>query len=256
MSATPPDEPPEIAEDSLYGGRVRLLQPRGGHRAGTDAVLLAAALETRTGEVVVDAGAGSGAVGLMMAARSEAEIAMVERDPLLARLCGDNIALNDLAHRARIIEADLLAARSDRCVGGLLAGMADVVVTNPPFFDAARSRPPADRRRAAAHILPEGGLERWLAGCAHLLRPKGRLALVHRADRLGDCLRHLSPAFGQVCLRAVHPRADAPAIRLVLTAVKGSRAPLTIRPCLVLHAADGSFALESAALHRGEGWLM
>lgn len=256
MTATPADDRPEVAEDALYGGRVRLLQPQGGHRAGTDAVLLAAALKSEPGNVVVDVGAGTGAVGLMIAVRSKAEIVMVEQDPLLVGLCDENVALNGFGHRARAIEADLLASPSARRANGLLAGMADAVVTNPPFLDAARVRPSTDRRRATAHVLAEHGLELWLRGCADLLKPKGRIALVHRADRLGDCLGHLSRDFGGMCLRVVHPRADELAIRVMLTAVKGSRAPMTIRPPLVLHGVDGAFTPESAALHRGEGWLM
>jgi hypothetical protein len=60
----------ETTDDSLLGGRVGLTQPARGHRAGTDAVLLAASAPVRAGEMVVDVGAASGAVGLMVAARS------------------------------------------------------------------------------------------------------------------------------------------------------------------------------------------
>ena len=251
-SNAPPDERrPEVVEDALYGGRVRLRQLRGGHRAGTDAVLLAAALSPKTGEEVADVGAGTGAVGLMIAIRSEVRIAMIEQDPLLAALCRENVALNRLESRVSVVEADVMAAASD----GRLRGFADAVVTNPPFLDAARNRASADQRRAAAHVLPGGGLDRWLRWCANLLRPKGRLALIHRADRLDDCLRALSTEFGGVHLHVVHPRAQAAAIRVVLTATKGSRAPVTIHPPLILHNPDGSFTKDAAALHHGEGWL-
>jgi tRNA1(Val) A37 N6-methylase TrmN6 len=247
----------ETTDDTLYGGRVVLRQPRRGHRVGTDAVLLAAALEPGIEETVFDLGAATGAVGLMSAARSPTcRIVLVERDQALASLCAWNIRSNGLEERARVIEADLLAPAAERRRTGLLPGTADLVLTNPPFLDATRARVSPEERRAAAHALPDGGLGLWLRSCADLLKSKGRFALVHRADRLRECLLHLGGRFGEVRLRAVHPREDAPAVRLLITAVKDSRAPLSILPPLILHAANGAFTEEAAALHRGEGFLM
>jgi len=127
----------------------------------------------------------------------------------------------------------------------------DVVVTNPPFLEAGRSRASPDPRRAAAHELPEQGLEQWIGAAADLLRAKGRLALIHRADRLSACLRQLEQGFGAIVVKAVHSRAGEAAIRIILTAVKGSRAPLRIAPPLVLHGGDGRFTPEAQAVHGG-----
>ena len=242
-----------VTEDTLLNGRVRLLQPRRGHRAGSAAVLLAASVAAIDGDTVVDLGAGTGAVGLMMAASHRtAGFVFIERDPDLAALCRRNVALNGLAERARVVEADILA--TPRGAQGLVAG-ADLVVTNPPFLEAARSRASPDPGRAAAHQLPADGLRRWIDYGAALLKPKGRLALIHRADRLAECLGHLSSDFGGLAVRAVHPRVDEPAIRILVMGAKGSRAPLRIAPPLVLHGGDGRFTREAEALHRGEASL-
>lgn len=240
-------------EDALLNGRVRLLQPRRGHRAGSDAVLLAAALRPLAGETVVDLGAGTGAVGLMMAASGAAEVVFVERDPALAALCRRNIALNGLTGRARVVEADILHMPDGRCPDPRIA--ADIVVTNPPFLEPSRSRASPDPARAAAHQLSDEALGRWIEVGAGFLRAKGRLALIHRADRLADCLKHLERAFGGIVVKAVHPRAGEAAIRIVLSAVKGSRAPLRVAPPLVLHGPDGRFLPDIDAIHRGEASL-
>jgi tRNA1(Val) A37 N6-methylase TrmN6 len=247
------DEPSEVTEDALLGGRVPLLQPARGHRAGTDAVLLAAAVDVPPDGTIADLGAGTGAVGLMVAQRARtARFLFVERDPWLARLCADNIRLNGLEERAEVIEADLLAPARERRARGLLPASVDVLATNPPFLEEGRSRTSPDPRRSAAHTLAEGGLERWIRACADLLKPKGQLALIHRADRLADCLRHLERAFGAIRVRPVHHTRTEAAVRVVITAVKGSRAPLLIAPPLVLHRADGRFTPEAEAMHRGE----
>jgi tRNA1(Val) A37 N6-methylase TrmN6 len=243
-----------LTEDALLGGAVRLLQPAKGHRAGTDAVLLAAAASPETGAHIVDAGAGTGAVGLMVLFRvPSARLTLVERDPDLAALCARNLALN--GRHGHVAAADLLDPHSRRGAG-LEPESADWVVTNPPFLEEGRARISPDPNRAAAHALPPGGLVLWLRACAGLLKPNGRLALIHRADRVGDCLAALDPGFGGIRLRLIHPQAARPAIRLLITAVKGSRAPLLVEPPLILHESSGRFTPDADALHRGEGFLV
>ena len=118
--------------------------------------------------------------------------------------------------------------------------------------DARGAAIPGKPDGLTAHVLPAGGHGVWLQSCAALLRPGGRLALVQRADRLGAILAGLEGGFGAIVLRFVQPRARESAIRVLVRAVKGSRAPLAILPPLVLHDADGAFTPEAAALHRGE----
>jgi tRNA1(Val) A37 N6-methylase TrmN6 len=242
----------ELTQDTLLGGRVRLLQPARGHRAGTDAVLLAAAAPAGAGDLVLDVGAGTGAVGLMIASRLPVSLVLVERDPALAELCRQNAALNGI--EAAVACADVLDPAARRRAG-LAAGSAALVVTNPPFLEEGGVRSSPDAARAAAHVLPRGGLLGWLRACASLLKPGGRLALIHRAERVGECLQGLGRGFGGCCLRFVHPRADRPAIRVLITAVKGSRAPPSVAPPVVLHDGSGRFTPLAEALHRGAAVL-
>lgn len=244
----------EITEDSLFGGRVSLVQPVKGHRAGTDAVLLAAAAPTKAGDRVLDVGAATGAVGLMVAAREkEVRLAFVERDAGLADLCQRNCRENGI--EAEVFVADLLD-KASRHAAGLRPESADLVLTNPPFLEEGQARISPDRGRAAAHALPSGGLEAWLKACLSLLKPKGRFVLIHRADRLSECLDWLDGPLGGLGLRFVHPSAEKPAIRVLISGVKGSRAPLTILPPLILNGPDGRFTPQAEALHRGEEDLL
>jgi tRNA1(Val) A37 N6-methylase TrmN6 len=241
-----------VTEDALLGGRISLLQPARGHRAGTDAVLLAAATEVEAGERVLDIGAATGAVGLMIAAREpRIDLVLLERNPDLAALCRENLRRNRV--EGLVVAADLFD-RAALAAAGILAEGADVVVTNPPFLDAGRVRVSPEVRRAQAHVLPAGGLAGWVRAAAALLKPGGRLALIHRADRLPDCLACLGRNLGAARLRLVHPRPDRPATRLLLTAVKGSRAPIAVEPPLMLHD-DTGFTPQAEAIHRGTALL-
>ncbi|WP_375407713.1 tRNA1(Val) (adenine(37)-N6)-methyltransferase [uncultured Methylobacterium sp.] len=242
--------------DAWLGGRLRLRQPpRGAHRAGTDAVLLARLMTPQPGATICDLGAGTGAVGLAVAILDPScRIVLVEGDPEVAGLARTNAELNGLADRVRVVEADILAGAAARHAAGLVPGLADLVLTNPPFFDEARHRPSPVTAKRQAHSFGTGDLDAWIATCADLLAAKGRLGLIHRADALGECLDGLRNRFGSLAIRPVHARAERPAIRILMTAQKGSRGPSTLLPPLVLQNADGRFTPEAEALHRGEAW--
>ncbi|WP_238313654.1 tRNA1(Val) (adenine(37)-N6)-methyltransferase [Methylobacterium organophilum] len=250
-----PGDPPE-PEDWL-GGRLRLRQPpRGAHRAGTDAVLLASLLGPDAAGTVLDAGASTGAVGLAVARRApDCRVVLVEREPALADLARRNAAENGLSERVAVLCADLLAPGAARRAAGLAGESAEVVLTNPPFFEGGRHRPSPIAGKASAHGFAPGGLEAWMRACADQAKPGGRLGLIHRADALPACLDALRNRFGDLALRPVHARAGDPAIRILLTGRKGSRAPFRLLPALVLQDAEGRFTPQAEALHRGERWL-
>jgi len=236
----------------MLDGRLRLVQPRKGHRAGSDAVLLAAACGAVGAETVADFGAGVGAVGLMVAAlHPSCRVVLVENDPALAALARRNVVLNGFEGRFSVCEADILAPAAMRRKAGLSACSADLVATNPPFWPAGRVRNSPDAARRAAHVMADAALVGWLRAAADVLVPDGRLVLIHRADGLAGLLAALAGRFGDIVVRPVHPRPDRPAVRLLVAARRGSRAPLRLLPGFVLHEPDGRFTPEADAVHRG-----
>jgi tRNA1(Val) A37 N6-methylase TrmN6 len=238
--------------DAFLGGRLKLHQPATGHRAGTDAVLLAAAIPADAAGLAIDAGAGVGAAGLAVTlAAPGLRMALLEREPDLIALARANIAANQLHDRAFVAEADLLSPDSCRAAG-LAPQSADLVLTNPPFLSADKVRPSPEPSKARAHVIGDGGLAAWVRACVALLRPGGTFLMIHRADALDEILRAASPQFGALILLPIHPAAGHPATRILIRGLKGRRTPLSLAPALVLHEADGAFTGRAEALHRGE----
>jgi tRNA1(Val) A37 N6-methylase TrmN6 len=228
-----------ITEDGFLGGRLRLRQPRSGHRAGHDAILLAAATPARVGQRVIDFGAGVGAAGLAVARRVDGlSLVLVEIDPHLADLARANAALNHLT--ADVVTLDLASPPDAYVAAGLLPDTADVVLMNPPFNDAARHRGSPDRARETAHVATPQTLEIWIHAGRRLLRSGGVLTLIWRADGMADVLAGLGRGFGSIAVMAVHGNPAAPAIRVLVRAIKGARAPLEIHPAIALRDAAGA----------------
>ena len=240
-----------LTEDLWLGGRLKLVQPKRGHRVGTDAALLvAAAGDARQGRIV-DVGAGVGAVGLALAKGSAlASADLVEIDPELALLAESNAVRNGLQARTRVLRLDALDS-SERREAGLVES-ANCVITNPPFFDATAVRASPDVGRARAHVLPRAGLVDWIQASLAMLAPGGRFLMIHRPEALAKILAAIGTRLGSLELLPVHPAKGASAHRLLVSGLKGSKAPLRLAPALILHGADGRLTAEADAIHRGE----
>jgi tRNA1(Val) A37 N6-methylase TrmN6 len=242
-------EPADVSEDGILGGRLVLRQPLKGHRVGHDAVLLAAATSVRPGDLAVELGAGVGAAGLAVARRvDDLAVTLVEIEPTLTALARENAARNQLAERVHALCLDVAAPPEVFVAAGLAAAAADHVLMNPPFN--AAQNPSPERGRRLAHEATPDSLTRWAETAAWLLRPAGIVTLIWRADRLDEALAALSADFGALGILPVHPKPGAPAIRVLVRAVKASRASLTLLPGFFLSDEAGKPTAQAEAVLR------
>lgn len=229
----------ETSEDAILGGRLRIRQPLRGHRVGHDAVLLAAATAARAGEQAVDLGAGVGAAGLAIAARIPGlKVTLIEIDPTLCALATSNTRLNRLDDRVKVLALnaeDVTALKA----AGLSPGTFERVLMNPPFHDARRQNVSPDPRRRLAHVGTPGLLARWVGTAGWLLKPRGVLTLIWRADGLNEVFSALQPAFGDIAVLPVLPRPGAPAIRVLVRGVKAGSSAQVDYPALTLNDERG-----------------
>lgn len=237
-----------LTATTLLDGRVRLLQPVEGYRVAVDPVLLAACVpETARGRVL-DVGVGTGAaLGCVLARCPQVSGVGVEVHPPHAALARQMLGLNGWEHRAQVVEGDF-TARPAPVPGSAF----DWVITNPPYHGPGTAPPDAGRAGAHMEAVP---LAQWLAFCVRCLAPQGQVAVVHRADRAGDILAALSAdgKVGALTVVPLWPKAGMAAKRVLVTGRKGSRAPLTLHPGMVLHRPDGAFTPEAEQILRGGG---
>ena len=228
----------ELTEDAFLGGQLCVRQFKSGHRAGHDAVLLAAATAARPGDRVADFGAGAGIAGLAVARRvAGIELVLVEIDAALADLARGNADAN--AIHADVMVLDVETDAGAFAAVGLMPDSVDVVLMNPPFNDPARHRASPDTARGTAHMATATTLAKWIHAARRLLKSKGVLTLIWRADGIAEVLAALDHGFGSLQILPVHGDAQGPANRILVRATKGGRAPTKIHPALLLNDEPG-----------------
>ena len=236
-------------DDRLLGGQVILRQPVNGYRVAIDPVLLAAAVQAAPGARVLDAGCGTGAAMFCLAARrTDLHVTGLERNAASVAFARAGVDLNDFATRTRVMDGDLAQLPAE------LRDRFDVVMTNPPF--GADGTPPPDAGRAAAHQESDLDLAAWIKACFTCLKPKGRLVMIHRAERLSEILAAVRMRAGDIRILPIYPKAGEPARRVIVDAGKGRKSPDTLLPGLVLHETDGSFTKAAEAVLRDAAAIM
>lgn len=238
-----------MSGDLFLDGAVRVRQSAAGYRAGADAVFLAAALDAKPGDALLELGCGAGAALLMAAHRHpDCRFTGLERDPEAAALARENAAANGMADRVEIVAGDVESPPE-----ALRTRRFDHVFFNPPFYAPGEGRAPAPERRGA-YLEGEGGLAAWIDLALRRAGDSGRVTLIHRAERLDEILALLRGRAGALAIKPLAPSADAAATRVIVSAKKGSGAPLRLLPPLVLHA-DSAHSAAADAILRGRASL-
>lgn len=235
-----------LTEDAFLGGRLRLNQPADGYRAAIDPVLLAAAVPAQAGDAVADLGCGVATAALCLLKRvPDIRVTGLELQGPLAEVAAHNARLNGCVEALHILTGDVAAPPAE------LAGTAfDHAMLNPPYLEAGSARASAHELRRVATVEGAAGLDAWLACALSLLRPRGSITVIHRADRLHHLLARLAEDCGDLTVFPLWPRQGEAAKRVLVQARKGSGGPLRCLAGLALHDGAGRYTAAAEAVLR------
>lgn len=242
VSAGPDGVPVAETVDAFHRGAFHVIQPKGrGHRSGMDAMLLASLVAAEEAVRVADLGAGAGAAGMAVASRlKSAQVTLFERSPDMVDYARRSLDLPqnaDFSGRISVSLADVTLKGKARAAAGLTDDFYQHVIMNPPFNDASDRRTP-DGLKAEAHAMTEDLFEDWIRTACAIARPGGQLSLIARPSSVADVIRACGRRFGGLEITLVHPRQGEDAVRMLVTAIKGSKARLSFRSALTMHEED------------------
>jgi len=234
-----------LTRDEILRGRLTLWQPRDGYRFAVDPLLLIDFVSDGKITRGADLGAGCGIIALGLLRRfPDASFVAAELQPRLAQLSRKNADENGLGDRMTVLELDLADARASRAA--LPGASFDLVASNPPFRPLGEGDANPDGEAAVARHELRLTLGDLAAQARRLLQPGGRAAIVYPAERLSSLLSSLErEGLRPLRLRAVHPRPDEPASRVLVEARKGARGLLTVEPPLILRDESGEYTAEA-----------
>jgi len=224
--------------DTLFGGRLKVLQKKQGYRFSIDALLLAHFAEPGPDDRIIDLGTGCGIVPLILIFRKKVKrIKGVEVQTSLADLARRNAYFNRCSSRFQVWEDDLrkLDQRAKR-------ENFDLVLTNPPYRKIGSGRVNPHAEKAVARHEIQATLEEVLRSAHYLLRDKGRLVMVYPASRAADLMRglskfHLEPKR----LQFVHSHEKDEARLVLVEAFKEGHAQVKILFPFFLYESSGSY---------------
>lgn len=236
--------------DGFLGGALQIRQPVTGYRAATDPVFLAASVEARAGDTVLELGCGAGVASLCLAQRVlGVSVTGLELQSDYAALARVNAAENGIDFD--VIEGDL-----EQMPAALRAQSFDHVIANPPFFDKGAVSKPRDTGKATAHVF-ETPMAAWIDAGLRRLKPSGTITIIQLAEQLPDILIGLSGRAGDIQVLPLASRRGRPAKRVLVRARKSARAPMRLLAPFHVHENDAhvqgtsDFTAAAAAILRG-----
>jgi tRNA1(Val) A37 N6-methylase TrmN6 len=231
--------------DSFYHGRIRVIQKKKGYRFSVDAPLLADFIRPRPSDVLLELGAGSGIISLLLSLRPFRRIVCLEIQPGLAELARRNVRLNELGRKITVLEQDLRTFSAEKKF--------DVVFSNPPYIRKTGGHLCLSVEKSIAKHEIHCSISDIMHVAGQRLKDDGRACLIYPAGRKADFDAAAERNGLKVgVLRYVYPGSGRPA-RWFLAECDFRSPGTEVRPPLLIYDEQGEYTAEMKRIFAGEG---
>ena len=227
--------------DDLQRNNLKIIQKTDGFCFGMDAVLLSGFALVKEGEQVLDLGTGTGIIPLLLSAKTRGKhFSALEIQEEIADMAARSVSINHLEEKIKIVKGDIKEA--SRIFG---AASFDVVTTNPPYMnDAHGLKNPTEIKAISRHEVL-CALEDVVREGAKVLKPGGRMYMVHRPHRLIEILETMTKyKLEPKRMKFVHPFRDKEANMVLIESVRGGGAFLKLEAPIVVYKEPGGYTDE------------
>ena len=222
----------ELTKNKFLGNKLEILQFSEGYRGNMDSVLVAASVAAESGQKVLELGCGNGVALCCLSYRvSGLEVFGVEMDKRAADLCKRNIDLN-------MFKATIFNINIANTIRELKSVSFDHVFMNPPYFKKNSVKKPhtLSSHQAKVESMP---LSAWFSVAKKRCKPKGKITIIQRVERLPDIIRCLNGYFGQVTVQPISSFKDTIPKTVIVQATKTSGAAFKLLAPKIVHRRDG-----------------
>lgn len=221
--------------DDLLNSGLRIIQSREVFSFSLDAVLLSRFARIPKYGRIADLCTGNGVIPILMSTRTEAHMDAIEIQPRLADMARRSVAMNGLEGQITVIEQDL---RLYPKIAG--NGVYDAVTVNPPYMPVTAGEPNENEHYAIARHELYCTIDNVAEACSRLVRPGGKVSMVHRPSRLFDIVDamrrwRLEPKR----IQFVHPHAGAEANMVLIEATRDGKPDIRLLPPIMVYNDKG-----------------
>ncbi len=224
--------PGEIIE-ILGNNKLRIIQDKNNYCFSQDSILLSGFVKVRYGERVIDLGTGCAIIPLMIYNPTKKNtIFAVEIQEKLANIARRNVSLNNLEESISVISDDMRNLFKQ-----FQSESFDVATANPPYIPLGKGKQNVRNSQLLARHEVNIDLESLISICHFLLKKRGRLYLIHRADRFVPVVMLLKKyQFEPKLLQFIHTRKNEKAKRFLIESRKEGGTELEVlSPRLLNH---------------------
>ena len=216
----------------------KVIQSKDGFCFGSDAVLLSRFAKIKKGARVLDMCTGTGIIPVLLWGLCDlAQIDAVEIVPEVSDMAKRTMELNNLEDKIRVHNADLKDVKE---MFG--AHSFDVVTCNPPYMNVGGGLVnPKDKLAIARHEIM-CTLDDVVKSANDVLKPCGKLFMVHRADRMCDVISTFRKyKIEPKRLAVVYPSEGKAASLILVEGARGGKAQLKLESAIFMYDKDGNY---------------
>lgn len=218
--------------DDLHRNHYKIIQNPEKFCFGMDAVLLSGFARVQEGEKAIDLGTGTGIIPILLEAKTKGEhFTGLEIQEESADMARRSVAYNGLQEKVDIVTGDIKEATAI-----FKPASFDVVTTNPPYMNHNHGLVNPNMPKAIARHELLCTLEDVIREGTRLLRPGGRMYMVHRPTRLVEIINTMTAyKLEPKRMRMVHPYLNKEPNMVLIEAVRGGGPMLKMDPPLIVY---------------------
>ena len=228
--------------DELELNNLKIIQKNDGFCFGIDSVLLSDfARKIKNNSKVLDLGTGTGILGILLCAKTNLkQITGIEIQKDIADMATRSIQLNNLQGKFDILNCNITDI--DKL---LKIDSYDAIVTNPPYKKPNSGKINENKTKLISRHEIEANLDDFIRISFKMLKDKGTLYMVHRAERIVDILSTMRKyKMEPKRIRFVYSNKNSESKLVLLEATKNAKPFVKIERPLYVYNENGDYTQE------------
>lgn len=234
--------------DELFRENMKVIQSSSVFSFSVDALLIANFTKlTKRTKKIMDLCSGNGIIPLLLSHRTASMIHGIEIQEQVAEMAERNVQLNHKSGQITIYRMDIKDIKSS-----FSHSQYDIITVNPPYFtnnQPVKDKGPHSIARHEIFIDLEGVIK----NARYLIKNKGRLNIVHRAERSAEVITELhNQGFKARRIQYVYNDSlSEKAMFVLIEAIFNSETYVEIMPPLYIYNQDKTYTKEMLEVYYG-----